>query len=115
MKNKTYLCAAVIAAFSLHSAALAAHKPGHPDGPQARAVRAESRAAPDDDSPMAWRVVRYPFRVGYTLVRTPLILGETVAGKRTFYNERGFFQANELPANDPRRSVATGRGDRTPR
>ncbi len=115
MKLKTSLCAAFLAALTMNGTALAAHKPGHPGGPQARDARAATSAATGDDSPMAWRVVRYPFRVGYTLVRTPLIVGETFAGKRTFYNERGFFQTNDLAANEARRSVPQGRGQRSPR
>lgn len=116
MKTKTNLCAAFLfAALTLNGAALAAHQPGHPAAPQARGGSAATTTATDDDSPLAWRVVRYPFRVGYTIVRTPLIVGQTFAGKRTFYSDRGFFQTNDLPANDPRRSVPTGRGQRSPR
>ncbi len=117
MKTKTYLCAAFLAAFALHGAAYAAHQPGHPSAPQARGGgNAPAAATTTDDTPMAWRVVRYPFRVGYTVVRTPLILGQTFTGKRTFISDRGFFQTNDEgqpAAADQRNSIPQGRGQRT--
>ena len=115
MKTKTYLCAAFVAAFAFNGAAFAAHQPGHPAAPQARGGSNAAAAATTDDTPMAWRVARYPFRVGYSVVRTPLIVSETFSGKRTFFSERGLFQTNEQPAAaDQRNSIPQGRGQRVP-
>ncbi|MGB8167906.1 MAG: hypothetical protein WCF18_10475 [Chthoniobacteraceae bacterium] len=117
MKIKTYLGAAFVAAFACNGAAYAAHQPGHPAAPQARAGgNAPGAATTTDNTPMAWRVVRYPFRVGSTVMRAPLIVGQTFTGKRTFISERGFFQNSEgqPAAADQRNSIPQGRGQRTP-
>ncbi len=67
-----------------------------------------------DDTPMAWRVARHPFRVGYPVLRTPLILGQTFTGKRRFISNCGFFQTNEEPApTDQRNTIPQGRGQRS--
>jgi hypothetical protein len=116
MKTKSYLAAALAAAFVLNGAAFAAHQPGHPAAPEARGGGNNPAATASDDSPMAWRMARYPFRVGHTVLRTPRIIGETFSGKRTFMGERGLFQAQDEPtASEPRNSVPRGRGQRTMR
>lgn len=42
-------------------------------------------------------VVTYPFRTAYTVVRTPILVGETFTGKRTFISKRGLFMVKETP------------------
>lgn len=113
MKTKTYLCAAFAAALALNTTAFA-DQSNRSSVTQAHGGNTPVRAAATDDSPMTWRVARYPFRVGYTVVRTPLILGHTFTGKRTFVSNRGFFEANEeAAAADQRNTIPQGRGQRT--
>ena len=113
MKTKTYLCAAFAASLALNTAAFA-DQSYRPSVTQAHGGNGPAAAA-TDDTPMAWRVARYPFRVGYTVVRTPLILGQTFTGKRTFVSNRGFFQTNEeSAAADQRNTIPQGRGQRSP-
>jgi hypothetical protein len=113
MKTKTYLSAAVIAAFFLQSSAFASHRSVNLTAAQANPETAATTGSLTEDS-MAWKVASYPFRAGRTIVRTPLILGETFTGKRTFVSDRGLFQANDESAIEQRNSVPQGRGQRSP-
>lgn len=115
MKMKTYLCAAMTVALCGSGMAVASHQPGHPSVRQARSGGEPTMAEQTDtdkldESSTTWRVVRYPGRFGSTVVRSPLIMGETVTGKRTFISKKGFFQTREeIPAQE---SARQGRGQR---
>jgi hypothetical protein len=74
----------------------------------------------------AWDTVTTPFRyvgrAGMTVVRTPLIVGETATGEREFISSRGFFTKTPEDArgsapvngNEPELSMPIGRGNRIP-
>lgn len=44
----------------------------------------------DDDEGFAERVVKFPFRTARTVARTPVIVGESLAGRREIISDRGF-------------------------
>jgi hypothetical protein len=116
MKTKIYFSAAVIAAFLMQGVAFASHRSANLTAAQAPTGNPEAAAtigSPSEDN-MAWKVASYPFRAGRTIVRTPLIIGETFTGKRTFVSDRGLFQSNDESAMEQRNSVPQGRGQRTP-
>ena len=116
MKRQLTILAAIGAAFVIQNSAFASHVAGHPAGAtQAHggAVAANTAAENTNDSSMAWRVARYPGRVGMTVLRTPLIIGQTFNGKRDFISDRGLFQMSD--DSDLRNSRPTGRGQRTAR
>jgi hypothetical protein len=109
MKTKSYICAAAIAAFGLNSAVIAAHRPGH-----STPTRASQNIASGADAPVS-RPMTYPLRAGYTVIRTPLIVGETFTGKRKFISDRGLFQSVEQPAKPVRSTMPQDRGQRATR
>lgn len=108
---KTYLCAAAVAAVCGSGVAVASHQPGHPPIRESRGGGNPAIAEKSDmDASTTWDVFRYPGRVGSTVVRSPLIVGETVTGKRTFISKKGFFQSRgAMPAEE---SLPQGRGQR---
>jgi hypothetical protein len=94
MKTRTYLCAALLAAALTTPAAFAAHNSAHISAPPPRGIT--PTAVDEKDSDMM-SMMRYPYRVGSSVLRTPRILGETFTGKRTFFSDRGFLQSDEPP------------------
>jgi hypothetical protein len=110
MKTKAYLCAAIFAAMT--SAGFAAHNSGHISAPPPRGV---NPTASNDETRME-RVVRYPFRAGYSVLRSPLIVGETFTGKRSFISNRGLFQTvDESAMSAPRTHTPQDRSPRSSR
>jgi hypothetical protein len=113
MKIKSYLCAASLAALLLQGSAWATQEK------QSAAQARNSNTAPTsetDDSSFAWRVARYPGRVGHSVMRSPMIVGETLSGKRTLINTHGLFKtADEPTSTDQRNSIPQGRGQRLSR
>lgn len=107
------LIAAAAATFAPISA-MATHQPGHnPSAANARGSAVAAQTAAENDNPsMAWRIARYPGRVGMTVLRSPIIVGETFTGRRSFVSSRGFFQAREEAAQA---SPPQGRGQRSVR
>lgn len=65
----------------------------------------EARQARYDNESTVRHVAKYPFRAARTMVRTPLILGQTVIGRRSAYSDRGFFTENERDASLTMRRV----------
>lgn len=54
------------------------------------------------DRPFIERAVTWPFRAAYTAVRSPIILGETVAGQRAVVTDDGrFFARRNLVRTEP--------------
>jgi hypothetical protein len=113
MKTNSYFAAACAAALLIPSAAFASHRSVNMTAAQANPETAASTGSLTEDS-MAWKVATYPYRAGRTIVRTPLIIGETFSGKRTFVSDRGLFQSNEESAVEQRNSVPKGQGQRSP-
>jgi hypothetical protein len=66
----------------------------------------DTASSRSDDSPFVWRVVRYPFRVAATAVRSPLIAGETLIGRRSIIGEHGFFARKQVDESLTMRRVA---------
>ena len=104
--------------------ALGDHRPGHRD--QTADQRTETRTG-DRSGNRMWNTVqtpvRYVSRAGRTVVRSPLIIGETLTGKRQFYSSSGFMTPIEeeaddanapVNANEPQLSMPIGRGNRIP-
>lgn len=121
MKAKCHLIAASIATLALVGSA-EARQNERQSAAEARGSSSARVATSDDDASFAWRVARYPGRVGHTIVRSPMIVGETLGGERTFMSERGFFQTKETKydsldkeSTPERRSIPQGRGQRIPR
>ncbi len=115
MNIKSYLSAAALAALVLPGAALAVTEK-QPAAPQARNTGNTAPATQADDASFGWRMARYPGRVGHTVLRSPMIVGETLTGKRTFINSHGLFQTADEPTTaDQRNSIPQGRGQRIQR
>jgi len=104
MKTNIYL-SIVAAAACCVSSAWATHQTYHPAAPQARGTNNTPAAEEKTDTPGVWKVVGYPFRAGYTIIRTPLLIGETFTGKRTFISDHGLFQMNEDAKSGPERGM----------
>jgi len=114
MKTKTTILAATVA-IALTGLASAAQSTTKSSAAQARSTGNTPPAAATDDTSMTWKVARYPFRVGHSMLRGPMV-GETFTGKRTFVNEHGLFQtADQSNDSDQRNSIPQGRGQRTNR
>lgn len=115
MNIKSYFTAVALAAAILPGAAWAVQEK-QPSALQARGTGNTTAVTPADDSSFAWRVARYPGRVGHSVLRSPMIVGETFSGKRTFINSHGLFQTADEPTSaDPRNSIPQGRGQRLQR
>jgi hypothetical protein len=97
--------------------AFADHNPSHSQSTR------ESREDRESGLMTAWDTMGTPFRyagrAGMSIVRTPVIIGETATGKRDFVTRHGLFLPREdarsssaINSNEPELSVPTGRGNR---
>ena len=68
----------------------------------------EQRQAETHNADRFRDTVTYPFRLvgrtGRTIIRTPVIVAETVKGEREFVNESGFFSRKEEARSDANRA-----------
>ena len=125
MKTQTNLTVSLIAALALGfgGEAFAVHNPTHTQQRDKEEMTRNSRRSGDRNENTAWNTVSYPFRMigraGNTVLRTPQIISETVAGDRKFISRRGLLAAPEnreevSTASQEARSVPMGRGQRHP-
>jgi hypothetical protein len=99
--------------------AFADHNPSHNQSTREAREDRESTAMTALDT--MGTPFRYAGRAGMSVVRTPLIVGEAVTGKRDLVTSRGVLIPKEdgrtrsvFNANEPEFSMPTGRGNRVP-
>jgi len=82
-----------------HSVAMRHHQMGTRyvivrESPRTFALTGTPMSCRAEDRPFLERAITWPFRAAYTAVRTPIIVGETLSGRRDFVSDRGLFARN---------------------
>ena len=102
----------------MSAVASAAHNDTHQSAREARNTTTRVNDSREDSLwHRAGTPFRYAGRTGMTVLRSPLIVGETLTGERRFLSDDGFMRrADDIagPAEQATISIPMGRGQRTP-